>query len=349
VEGQHRRELAEPLIDLGLEDGLLAVRAKTLAVNNANGAQSSSFCLLEKVLQLKGRFGGSGAMKVERRLDRELSALQPLERAGLDAWPQEAEGLAGFDIRRYLFRARRQRGRRTSRRLRSLIVLYALDVAELSLEEVFVVGLVGRRFRSFWHHHRTVSLDFGMMRAVKKFHPWLVVAGALAAMALVLRLEGRLWVCKCGHVWLWAGDINSADNSQQIFDPYSFTHVIHGFIAIGVIHWLWRRGPKAWQLVGVVSVEALWEIVENSAFIINRYRAATISIGYVGDTILNSFGDVVACVAGALIARHLGVKKTIVLAVAIEVILLLTIRDSLLLNIVMLIHPIEAIRVWQNS
>lgn len=182
---------------------------------------------------------------------------------------------------------------------------------------------------------------------MKKFLPWVVLGGVLCAMAVQLRLQGRFWICACGYVLAWSGNINSADNSQHLFDPYSFTHVLHGFMFIGLVHLLWPRLAEAWKIVGVLTVEALWEVIENSAFIINRYRAATISIGYTGDTILNSFGDILACTLGALVARKLGVVKTLVLAGVIEAILLISIRDSLLLNIIMLIHPIEAIKVWQ--
>ena len=182
---------------------------------------------------------------------------------------------------------------------------------------------------------------------MKKFLPWIVLAGVLGAMALQLRLQGRLWICACGYVRLWFGDINAAGNSQHLFDPYSFTHVLHGFMFIAVVHLLWPHLSEAWKVAGALSFEALWEVIENSTYVIQRYRTGTISIGYTGDTILNSFGDILACALGTIVARKIGVVKTLVLAGAIEAILLLTIRDSLLLNIIMLIYPIEALKVWQ--
>jgi hypothetical protein len=182
---------------------------------------------------------------------------------------------------------------------------------------------------------------------MKKLVPWAVLAAVLGGMTLQLRRQGRLWTCACGYVKAWAGDINSAENSQQFFDPYSFTHVIHGFMFIALVHLIWPRLPEVWKIVSALSLEAVWEVIENAPYIIQRYRTETISIGYTGDTILNSFGDILACALGAVVARKIGVVKTLVLTGAIEATLLILFRDSLLLNIIMLIYPIEALKVWQ--
>jgi hypothetical protein len=145
----------------------------------------------------------------------------------------------------------------------------------------------------------------------------------------------------------WSGNIYSADNSQHLFDPYTFTHVVHGFLFAGLVHLVWPRVSQAWKFTAALCAEMLWEAIENSTVVIERYRSETISLGYVGDSILNSFGDILACAAGIVVPRRLGPGRTIVLALLIETILLLTIRDNLLLNIIMLLYPIEAIRVWQ--
>jgi len=182
---------------------------------------------------------------------------------------------------------------------------------------------------------------------LKRTLPWLTLAAVFAGMLLALRLQGRLWVCACGYILLWLGNINSSDNSQHLFDAYSFTHIIHGFLFIGIASLLWPKLDAAWRITIAVSAGMLWEAIENSTFVINRYRAETISIGYVGDTILNSTGDVLACLLGIIIARRLGVVRTLIVGCAIELILLFTIHDNLLLNIIMLFHPFEGIRAWQ--
>jgi hypothetical protein len=161
----------------------------------------------------------------------------------------------------------------------------------------------------------------------------------VAAAAYQLHRQGRLWWCACGYLWLWSGDAWGSHNSQHLFDPYTFTHVLHGIVLCGLLAWCLPRLSPPWRFCLAVSIEALWEVFENSAFIIERYRAATISLGYQGDTIVNSLGDILA----------FGVGYALVLFVAIEVVLLIWIRDSLLLNIVMLIHPIDAIKAWQLS
>ncbi|HEV2802241.1 MAG TPA: DUF2585 family protein [Pyrinomonadaceae bacterium] len=178
---------------------------------------------------------------------------------------------------------------------------------------------------------------------------WLVIGLTVAATALQLRAQGRLWVCECGRVLLWTSDAWSADNSQHVSDPYSFTHVLHGFIFCGVILWALSRVSWQWQLALAVAVEAFWEVVENSAFVINRYREATLALGYTGDTVINSVGDIFACALGFLLARRLGLRLTLLAFALTELVLLIWIRDSLLLNVLMLLYPSDAIKAWQMN
>jgi hypothetical protein len=170
-----------------------------------------------------------------------------------------------------------------------------------------------------------------------------VVAGAIA----LLRSQGRLWLCACGYVLLWTGDIWSSDNSQHLLDPYSFTHVLHGFLFWWLLGWILPRLSMVWRLTLAISLEALWEVLENSNFVIQRYREATLALGYQGDTIINSLGDILLCAAGFLIARWLGTRRSLLTFVVMEFVLLIWIRDGLLLNILMLIYPLDAIREWQ--
>jgi len=179
--------------------------------------------------------------------------------------------------------------------------------------------------------------------------PWLFLTAAIIVMALAMYLQGRLWICACGYVLPWSGDINGPGNSQHVFDPYTFTHVIHGFLFFAGIQLLWPRIDETWKFAAALSLEAVWEMIENSSYVINRYRSETLAIGYTGDTIVNSIGDLLACALGIILARRLGVRRTVVLALAIEAILLVTVRDNLLLNILMLLYPIEAIRAWQSG
>lgn len=177
--------------------------------------------------------------------------------------------------------------------------------------------------------------------------PWVATGLLLVITAFLLHNQGRLWICSCGKVLLWAGDIWSADNSQHLLDPYSFTHVLHGFIFWGLLAWSLPRLALAWQLWLALVVEALWEVVENSAWIIDRYRETTLALGYNGDTVINSLSDILLCGVGFVLARQLGWRRTLAIFIATELILLFWIRDGLLLNILMLIYPIDAIKAWQ--
>jgi hypothetical protein len=143
--------------------------------------------------------------------------------------------------------------------------------------------------------------------------------------------------------------VHSEHNSQHFLDPYSFTHVLHGILICGVLALVAPRTRLAWGVAAAVAVECLWEILENSPFIIERYRAATAAQGYLGDSVANSLGDILSGALGYLLARWLGWRRSILLAIATEALLLWWIRDSLLLNIIMLIHPIEAIKAWQQA
>ncbi len=179
--------------------------------------------------------------------------------------------------------------------------------------------------------------------------PWLAMVLFLTAICLQLRSQGRSWWCACGRPYPWVSDPQSPHNSQHLFDPYSFTHVLHGVLLCGLLVWAVPRLAPAWQLCLAVCIEALWEGFENSAFVMERYRAATMAQGYSGDTIANSLGDILSCALGFVLARRLGFWRSFALFLITEAVLLLWIHDSLFLNVVMLIYPIDAIKAWQTA
>lgn len=181
----------------------------------------------------------------------------------------------------------------------------------------------------------------------RKLWPLLTIVAVFGAAAVLLRLEGRLWICSCGKLLIWVGQVCSSNNSQHVFDPYSFTHVLHGFLFFWLIAWLLPRLNSSWQLILAIVVEAAWEVFENTNFIIERYRTATAALGYNGDTVVNSLGDILCCILGFMIARRLGFRRSLVAFVALEVVLIIWIRDSLLLEILMLVVPVDVIRTWQ--
>jgi hypothetical protein len=175
-----------------------------------------------------------------------------------------------------------------------------------------------------------------------------LVAGALiATQAAVLYAMGRVPICKCGYVRLWQGVVRSPENSQQISDWYSFSHLIHGFIFYWFLKKVAPRWPVGLRIIGAMAFEVCWEILENSPLIINRYRTATIALDYYGDSILNSISDVGFCTLGFLLARRLPVAASVCLIIGLELFTLYFIRDNLTLNIIMLAWPIDAIRKWQ--
>jgi hypothetical protein len=175
-----------------------------------------------------------------------------------------------------------------------------------------------------------------------------IVGLIVALLAVVmLRLEGRLWMCACGQLKFWIGDTCSSSNSQQLFDPYSFTHVLHGFLFFWLVLLLFKRLGPSWQVVVALLLEAAWEVFENTPFVINRYRTETAALGYQGDTVVNSMGDLACAMVGFLLARWLGWWRSLIVFLLLELVLIFWIRDSLLLEILMLITPVEALKTWQ--
>ena len=179
---------------------------------------------------------------------------------------------------------------------------------------------------------------------------WLCIATIASLMILSAVSEfsmGRkLWGIS-GTPGLWSGDIWSEHNSQFVADPYTLTHITHGVLFYGLFTLAFRSVPVSTRLMLGVAAESSWEALENSTPIIERYRAETISLNYYGDSIVNSMGDIVACILGFLLASRLPKRMTIVGAIALEILLLFWTRDNLALNILMLIRPSRAIRVWQ--
>lgn len=174
-----------------------------------------------------------------------------------------------------------------------------------------------------------------------------VAAGVIVATAITLLLMGQAPICTCGYVKVWQGIALSSENSQHLSDWYTFSHVIHGF-AFYAIGWLaGRQWPLALRFVLALLVEGAWEAFENTDFVINRYREATISLDYYGDSVINSVADIFAMITGFMTASRFPVWMVVSLTIGLEGFVAYFIRDNLALNIIMLIYPLDAIRQWQ--
>ena len=181
-------------------------------------------------------------------------------------------------------------------------------------------------------------------------HIWFGVAAAILVLQIVILYGmGRLPICECGYVKLFEPGVNTPGNSQHLADWYTPSHIIHGFLFYGLAWMLFRKQAISMRLSFAVLIEAAWELLENSPIIIDRYRTATMALGYTGDSILNSAMDTIFMVLGFFFAMRVPVWLTILVAIVFEIFTGWLIRDNLTLNVLMLVTPIDAIKEWQNA
>lgn len=168
----------------------------------------------------------------------------------------------------------------------------------------------------------------------------LAILAIVAAQVAALRRMGRAW----GQARLWAG-ANEANTSQRVLDAYSATHVTHGVL----LYWATRAVPlsAATKLALATAVEVAWEVSENTPAVIAKYRRDTISLGYDGDSVVNSVSDVACMAAGFAAAAALPWHASVAWVAITELVLLLTIRDNLTLNVLQLVAPSETVKAWQ--
>jgi hypothetical protein len=175
----------------------------------------------------------------------------------------------------------------------------------------------------------------------------------LAALAIVviaaaiLLAMGRNPICACGAIDLWVGERDSSRTSQMRIDWYSLSHIVHGLLFYAALWLVARRWPIEWRFLTALLIEASWEVIENTPWIIDRYRTATAALGYTGDSVINSLTDIAMMAIGFLAARRLPVWASVALLVILEIVPLFVIRDNLTLNVWMLLAPNHSIAAWQ--
>ncbi|MFC6490481.1 DUF2585 family protein [Nitratireductor sp. GCM10026969] len=177
----------------------------------------------------------------------------------------------------------------------------------------------------------------------------LAAAGIIAVQAIVLHLLGQPAICDCGYIAWWYPDSSGPQTSQHIADWYSFSHLLHGLIFYFLFWLLAPRASFGTRLILAVALEAGWEIAENTPMVIDRYRQTALAQGYFGDSIVNSLSDTLAAVIGFFLARAWPVWMSVLVVVAVELVLAYAIRDNLTLNILQLIHPVDAVSRWQTG
>lgn len=200
-----------------------------------------------------------------------------------------------------------------------------------------------------WQALQCVLLCGPVQAMSKRYLPYWISFGVLAAATVTLLWMGRIPICKCGYIKLLHLDVVSSENSQHIADWYTPSHVLHGLIFYFVLWLFARRIDVGWRLAIATVVEAAWEILENTDAVINRYREVTIALDYFGDSVLNSVCDILAMWFGFWLARRVPVWVSVAIVILAEVVVIAAIRDGLALNILMLLYPLDAVRDWQAA
>ena len=168
-----------------------------------------------------------------------------------------------------------------------------------------------------------------------------------ATAAAILLWMGRNPICTCGTVDLWVGSRDSPKTSQMLADWYSLSHIVHGLLFYGALWLVARRWPVQWRFLIALLIEASWEVVENTPFVIDRYRATTAALGYNGDSVINSLSDITMMCIGFVLARKFRVRASVILLIVLEIVPLFVIRDNLTLNVWTLLSPNGAVQAWQ--
>ena len=188
-----------------------------------------------------------------------------------------------------------------------------------------------------------------LARMIAQRRTFTLLAVMFAVQGVAVAAMGHPWICKCGTVKLWHGDVFSSENSQQITDWYTFGHVNHGLLFYGLFWLIARRRSLDWRLLAVGLTGVIWEVGENTDLVINRFRAVTMSLDYYGDSVINSVSDSLFMVLGFLIAARVPIWATVLLVLGTEALTTALVRDGLALNTLMLLYPIEAVKDWQMA
>lgn len=187
------------------------------------------------------------------------------------------------------------------------------------------------------------------MRLLSQRLVWLTGLGLIALTAAILLGMGRIPICECGEVKFWTPASDVSGSSQHLADWYTPSHIIHGMLFYGFLWLVLRSRSVGERALLAIIIEAAWEIVENSPWIIDRYREATIAVGYTGDSVINSVADILWMLAGFAFAARMPVWVTVAVAIVFELAALWEIRDNLTLNVIMLLYPLDAIKAWQSG
>jgi hypothetical protein len=184
-----------------------------------------------------------------------------------------------------------------------------------------------------------------MIDRLMRPRPLLALLGVLVLAAAILVSFGRPPICECGTITFW-GRVGP-EQSQMLADWYTPSHIVHGFLFYALLHLVARRWPVELRFLVALVVEAAWEVLENTPMVIDRYREATIALGYSGDSVLNSMSDISVMALGYWAARRFPLWVSVAIVLLLELVPLMAIRDNLTLNVLMLVAPSEAVRTWQ--
>jgi hypothetical protein len=147
---------------------------------------------------------------------------------------------------------------------------------------------------------------------------------------------------------LWDNRTNPEENSKHLLDFYSLTHISHGLLFAIVSYLLFtsyfgndRELNVIFHFYIVMGLEIIFEIIENTNFVINRFRFDGKNRHYTGDSYANIIGDLICCAIGFLVYVWLdsNIVMTGVILVVLETMLFYIFGDNMLMSFLSAVFP----------
>lgn len=191
---------------------------------------------------------------------------------------------------------------------------------------------------------KAYTAAFGLLS--DEFIAWSSISVVVTATLLWLAGHDAVW-WSSSYPAIWSSEVWSRSNSQHPLDPYTLTHTMFGILCFWTFSLIAKGSPLSRRFLFAIIAACVWELCENSMLFIERFRHATAAADYMGDALVNSATDIAACGVGFMFAVKIKTRTSVLIFIAVELLTAIWVRDNLLLNVLMIVCPIEGVKNWQ--